>query len=254
MRRLVGDPADCSFLDIGSGSGLFSLAARNLGAKVFSFDYDRSSVWCTEELRRRYRPDDADWRISSGSATDETFMRSLGQFDIVYSWGVLHHTGRMWQALELSCDRVAPGGLLAVALYNDQGRASRYWRLVKRLYNEIPPRLRPMLVVAVMARWIPSTAMADRANGKSPFARYRKGARTRGMSVWHDWVDWVGGYPFEVASPGEVFTFLQARGFEMSLMHTTPGSGCNEYVAARPAGEANGRRTSVTDASLAPAA
>ena len=43
-----------SFLDIGSGSGLFSLAARRLGARVHSFDYDPQSVACTAELKRRY--------------------------------------------------------------------------------------------------------------------------------------------------------------------------------------------------------
>ena len=42
------------FLDVGSGSGLSSLAARKLGAEVISFDYDRDSVECTRKLKEKY--------------------------------------------------------------------------------------------------------------------------------------------------------------------------------------------------------
>ena len=97
-----------SFLDIGSGSGLFSLAARRLGATVFSFDYDPHSVACTQELKRRYYPDDELWRVATGDALDAAYLEALGQYDIVYSWGVLHHTGDMWRALQnatLPCKR-----------------------------------------------------------------------------------------------------------------------------------------------------
>src|SRR3954471_7639318 len=89
----LGDLHGLRFLDIGCGSGLFSLAARNLGAEVLSFDYDRQSVACAEELRRVYRPGDAGWRIEQGSVLDRAYLASLGAWDVVYSWGVLHHTG-----------------------------------------------------------------------------------------------------------------------------------------------------------------
>src|SRR5262245_27430993 len=92
--------AGLSFLDIGSGSGLFSLAARRLGARVHSFDYDPQSVACAAELRRRYFPGDPQWVVEEGSALDADYLTRLGKFDIVYSWGVLHHTGRMWRSEE----------------------------------------------------------------------------------------------------------------------------------------------------------
>src|SRR5499433_2543356 len=102
LKRMleIDSLAGLSFLDIGSGSGLFSLAARRLGARVFSFDYDPASVACTAELRRRYFPGDRDWKVEQGSALDRDYMTSLGEFDVVYSWGVLHHTGSMWKALD----------------------------------------------------------------------------------------------------------------------------------------------------------
>jgi 2-polyprenyl-6-hydroxyphenyl methylase/3-demethylubiquinone-9 3-methyltransferase len=119
---------DRTFLDIGSGSGLFSLAARRLGAQVCSFDYDPESVACAVELKHRYFPDDGNWTIEQGSVLDEKYVRSLGTFDVVYSWGVLHHTGAMRQALGNAQVPVAPGGRLFIAIYNDQGRPSLYWK------------------------------------------------------------------------------------------------------------------------------
>jgi len=115
-----------SFLDIGSGSGLFSLAARRLGARVYSFDYDPQSVSCTVELKRRYFADDGNWTIKQGSVLDRDYLAGMEPFDIVYSWGVLHHTGKMWQALENAATRVKAGGMLFIAIYNDETKVSQF--------------------------------------------------------------------------------------------------------------------------------
>jgi len=223
-----------SFLDIGSGSGLFSLAARRLGARVHSFDYDPQSVGCACELKRRYFPGDADWMIEEGSVLDRDYLESLGKFDIVYSWGVLHHTGAMWQALENAGLPVADGGRLFIAIYNDQGGKSRRWRKVKQLYLSGP--LGKNLVSALFISYfilkgLGRDLLLERRN---PVARYTEYKRARGMSIMHDWFDWLGGYPFEVARPEEIFEFYRDRGFVLEKLVTVGGGlANNQFVFAK---------------------
>lgn len=225
--------AGLSFLDIGSGSGLFSLAARKLGARVHSFDYDPNSVNCTKELRRRYFPNDAQWVVESGSILDPSYVRSLGRFDIVYSWGVLHHTGHMWEALENAIIPAGPHSKLFIAIYNDQGTSSRRWTWVKQTYNSLPKPLRFMVV------WPSFWVLYWRDVVKDfirlrPFQTLRQYGKGRGMTLYRDLIDWVGGYPFEVAKPEEIFNFYRARGFQLIALTTAGGSlGCNEFVFER---------------------
>jgi len=238
VQSLLGvtDLAGMRFLDAGSGSGLFSLAARRLGATVHSFDYDAQSVACTAELRTRYFPDDPEWRVEQGSVLDHDYLEGLGLFDVVYSWGVLHHTGAMWDAIQNVTERVKSHGLLALSLYNDQGRVSRGWWRVKRRYNQAQPATQQMIVVAVGTYFEGRTALARLVTGKNPlpFERWRSYREQRGMSVWYDLVDWVGGYPFEVATPEAVFQFCHGRGFELVNLALARGHGCNEFVFRRP--------------------
>lgn len=216
------------FLDIGSGSGLFSLAARKLGARVHSLDYDPKSVACARELKRRYFVGDADWTIEEGSVLDSAYLNGLGQFDIVYSWGVLHHTGRMDEALAIAASAVAQGGQLWIAIYNDQGLVSRYWTIVKIAYNK--NAILRLLVVLIHLPYLYALRWLLRVlRGRA--------ALERGMSLWHDMIDWLGGYPFEVARPEAIFRRFRDQGFVLQELRTCGGRmGCNEYVFRRAVG------------------
>lgn len=227
-----------SFLDVGSGSGLFSLAARRLGARVHSFDYDPQSVACTAELKRRYFSDDLNWTVGRGSVLDAEYLKSLGRFDIVYSWGVLHHTGDMWQALENVQLPVAPGGSLFIAIYNDQGVLSVIWKRIKALYNSSPRFFRLILVLCTTAFFEVRSALyyLMTLRPQQYIHRRRKRGEGRGMSLWYDAVDWVGGYPFEVAKPEEIFDFYRDRGFVLVKLSTAGGRlGNNEFVFEKTA-------------------
>lgn len=225
--------AGLSFLDIGSGSGLFSLAARRLGARVHSFDYDPQSVECSIELRRRYFPDDAQWVVERGSALDADYLAGLGHFDIVYSWGVLHHTGRMWQALENAQLAVAAGGRLFIAIYNDNGSKSRRWARIKYAYNKLPRMLRaPLALLAITPNETKVFLRAALDGRPGDYLRsWMRPDDFRGMSRWYDLVDWVGGYPYEFATPEQIFDFYRERGFTLTKLKCGGvGLGCNEFV------------------------
>ena len=236
----LDDLSGKSFLDIGSGSGLFSLAARRLGARVHSFDFDPQSVACAIELRRRYFPDDEAWKIEEGSALDGDYLRSLGKFDIVYSWGVLHHTGAMWRALENAQLPVAPGGKLFIAIYNDTGTQSARWKWIKRTYNRLPRALRsPFALTVALPEETKALTRALIKFRPGEYARTWTGYdANRGMSHWRDIVDWVGGYPYEVAKPEEIFDFYRARGFTLTKLKCGGvGLGCNEFVFTKEGGQ-----------------
>ncbi len=226
----MSDLTGKSFLDIGSGSGLFSLAARNLGAEVLSFDYDPESVACTNYLKEKFFAGDDKWKVGIGDVLNKEYLSCLDKFDIVYSWGVLHHTGNMYQSFENVDKLVADNGKLFIAIYNDQGRHSRQWRKIKRSYNRCPKALRFLILFPCFVKlWFPTFAYDFLK--RRPFATWKTYVKNRGMSPWRDVVDWVGGYPFEVAKPEEVFDFFHDRGYILDRLKTEgKGLGCNQFV------------------------
>ena len=228
MENLSG----MTFLDVGSGSGLFSLAARRSGAQVHSFDFDPASIACTNNLKARYFPSDDAWTTQEGSILDQPIVQALPSSDIVYSWGVLHHTGSMWQALRNVVVPVKPGGLLCIALYNDQGWASKFWTAVKRLYCS--GSVGRLLTIAIFFPYfVVAGLISDLSKGTHPLKRYREYQKQRGMSVVRDWFDWLGGYPFEVAKPRDVITFYEQFGFRLKTLRECGSNGCNEFVFKR---------------------
>jgi SAM-dependent methyltransferase len=238
LRDMLGvsDLHGRRFLDIGCGSGLFSLAARRLGAQVHSFDFDRQSVACAQELKRRFFPDDDSWRVEQGSALDGKYIERLGQFDVVYSWGVLHHTGSMWLAIENAISRVAtPRGTLFIAIYNDQGWKSHAWWFVKLIYNRLPRLFKKPFVIGVSAltHTLVIIKYSIKLKPMVAIAPLLSDRRERGMSARYDAVDWIGGFPYEFAKFDVLENYLKARGFALTKYRRYDSQGCNELVVQR---------------------
>lgn len=216
-----------SFLDLGSGSGLFSLCALRLGAaSVVSVDVDPASVACAEALRRRDERGER-WTIRRGSVLDDAFLGSLPPASRVYSWGVLHHTGAMWSAVERALTLVAPEGLFALALYTPPRRPGVH-RALKRTYNRLPRPARPALAAAYAAGVLGYKAAVQRTNPVRYVRRYRRSER--GMTFWRDVEDWLGGLPWEYATTAEVVAFAERRGFEVVRVLEQGSGGNNEYL------------------------
>lgn len=213
-----------SFMDVGCGSGLFSLAAHRLEAdSIMSLDIDPFSIECARQLRLRENSPE-NWLIVQSSALALPLPAS--SFDLVYSWGVLHHTGAMWPAIEKVSQLVAPGGLFYLAIYRE-GRFSRQWLAIKRLYNRQPRAIKWLMQLGYAAFAIVAMLCARR----NPIAEIRGYGRTkRGMSWWRDIEDWLGGLPYEYTRPEKLIQFLQERGFKC-LRSPDPDS--MEYLFAR---------------------
>lgn len=224
-----------SFLDVGSGSGLSSLAARRLGAKVLSFDYNLESVKCTQSLKLKFFSNDQNWKILKGNVLDINFIKSLGKFDIVYAWGVLHHTGNQWKSLRNLIYTCKSGTLLHLALYNDQGLESKRWLDIKKRYQKIPNFLKTLYVFYIyfpseFRNFIYFLKILKPSLYFKKIIDYKK---SRGMSYYYDMIDWVGGYPFEVSTPKKVINFLKKNNFLIKKIIKNTGYGNNIYLAKK---------------------
>ncbi len=216
-------------IDIGCGSGIHSLAAMRAGvSELVSFDYDADSVATTEGMRALL---DAppNWTVSRGSILDREYMNSLGQFDLVYSWGVLHHTGDLWAAFQNAAALVAPGGSFYVALYATETAhpSPEFWLSIKKRYNVGGALTRRAIEGWYVARNIAGLVK----RGKNPVTYILGYKRSRGMSYLTDVRDWVGGWPMEYSSVAQVAGAAKAAG--LKLVKTSIGEANTEYLFTR---------------------
>jgi len=214
-----------SFLDVGCGSGIFSISAIQLGAsRVVGIDIDPIAIRVSRENTKKFLPGTNAITFVESSILDDAMKSQLGLFDIVYAWGSLHHTGRMYDAIATTGQFVKPGGIYILSIYNKHF-TSPLWRVTKRLYN-ISPRLIKLCMEYLFA------ALA--AVVKYVTTRQNPFRKERGMDFFCDVVDWLGGLPYEYASPDEVIAFLKQKGFKLEKMIPAKGwTGCNEFVFAR---------------------
>lgn len=216
------------FLDIGSGSGLHSLAAFKAGAQeVASFDYDADSVNTTAALRK-LADEPSNWSVRRGDVLSDDFMNSLGTWDIVYSWGVLHHTGDLWKAITNAQARVADNGLFFIALYSsDVARPStQYWLDIKKRYNASGGFQRRLMEYWYVLRhelglrpWRVATLVKQISDKK----------KSRGMDYMTDVRDWLGGWPMQYAGDQEVVDLLEGK-FGFQLINLSTGEACTEFL------------------------
>ncbi len=226
LNRLTGDLKNKSFIDIGSGSGLHSLSAINLGAKkLVATDYDDDSVQASKTLINKMVTNN---KIDIEVFQDDILNSKINEkFDVVYSWGVLHHTGNMWKAIENSLNLVDNDGLFVISIYV-KNRFCNIWTKIKKTYTY--GNVLTRLIMSFI--WFPLHFLRKVVNGSI----YKQG---RGMVWFNDSLDWLGGYPYESATKEELEEFMARFGFNLTKSYgTTPsigvfGSGCAEYVFKR---------------------
>lgn len=216
QERLKGS----TFLDIGCGSGIFAIAASLAGAeKVVGIDISKDSVEASTNNKKRFANQSA-VDFFHKSIFDDDIMQ-MGRFDIVYSWGVLHHTGNMWKAIDIASKLVAAQSLFVIAIYNKHW-SSGAWKVIKWFYNAVPKFVQWLIIwifyiIIAMAKLI--------ITRKNPFKK------RRGMSFYYDVIDWLGGYPYEYATKEGIINHLEKLGFKcIKYLKPPVPTGCNEFV------------------------
>ncbi len=227
----TSDLQGLSFLDIGCGSGLHSYAAHTMGAKpIVSFDYDPASADACRALKNTKAPDAESWSIFQDDILHPMQPVLQKEYDLVYSWGVLHHTGSLWQAIKNAADRVKVGGRLHIALYNKHW-TSPFWKQIKATYCRSPRGLQnSMLRFYAGYEWTKLVL-----KGRNPQRYISSYNKERGMDWLTNLRDWLGGYPYEYATPAEVIAFVGEHHLELVKCLPNNGTGCSEFLFKKSA-------------------
>lgn len=235
-----------TFIDIGCGSSIFSLEALRLGAtRVLSIDIDDASLECAHYVKEHFTDNNPNWTIKKVSALNPNELLALGKFDIVFSWGVLHHTGDMWPAIKNCAALVSDAGYFYLAIYNDrtdQPINSTEWVALKQRYNQAGYIGKKRLEIWYMLKDFYNTCWPANAKSWMQFSVLRGLANVRdypknnrGMLWYTNMVDWLGGYPYEYSSVERMEEFFKTLNFK--LIHSTDfgtsGIACNEFLFQR---------------------
>jgi 2-polyprenyl-3-methyl-5-hydroxy-6-metoxy-1,4-benzoquinol methylase len=214
-----------TFLDIGSGSGLHSLAALRLGAdQILSFDFDPKAVETTSFLKK-LSGEPTNWRVCQGSILDRNFLDGIEKHDFVYSWGVLHHTGDFWNALRNAVSLVASGGHFYIAVYSlDVQPKAEYWISIKKEYVSAGKIKRFLMEQSYFFRHVYQSNPILHIKGRL----LKNDKRARGMDLLTDVRDWLGGWPMEFAFDKDVINFVEETGFK--LIGLDQGKACTEFL------------------------
>ncbi len=220
-----------SILDIGCGSGLHSIAMLDAGAtQVDGFDYDANSVKASKFVQAQVG-NPPNWTVEQGSVLDDAYVSNLPLYNMVYSWGVLHHTGEVWHAIQNAASRVKPGGLFYIALYSadlQKNPTPEFWLDVKRKYVASGWFQRRM-----MDWWYVWRFQMNKNLLKLPefLRRMREYKKNRGMNIFTDIRDWLGGWPMEFVYDKEAIDFVEKRGFTLERIAT--GEANSEFLFVR---------------------
>lgn len=220
-----------SFLDIGCGSGLHSIAALQSGAAVVhGFDYDANSVAATRFVQEQ-AGNPKNWTVQQGSVLDDAFAGALPKYDVVYSWGVLHHTGDVWHAIRNAAQCVKPGGTFYIALYSADVQIDpppEFWLEVKKKYVAAGWMTRRL-----MDAWYVWRFQLNRNIFRLPefMRRVRDYKENRGMDVFTDIRDWLGGWPMEFVRDADAISFCEKLGFKLKNIAT--GEANTEFLFVR---------------------
>jgi 2-polyprenyl-6-hydroxyphenyl methylase/3-demethylubiquinone-9 3-methyltransferase len=238
LARLLGDDLrNKRFVDVGCGSGVHALAALSLGAtEVVAIDIDPDSVATTRALLETHAGGLA-WSAHHASVFELDYA-TLGDFDVAYSWGVLHHTGDMNRAVRCAAKLVRPGGDFALALYRRTFFCD-LWKAEKKWYAAADMQAQKRAERIYIEAFRAGLAVTGRSLGKY-VADYQN---ERGMDFYHDVRDWLGGWPYESVTAQDVDRLMEPLGFARTRMFGKAGVGvglfgvgCNEYVYKRRTG------------------